>query len=198
MAIRVSVKDPKLVRASKFVGEKNIRLAAARAINRAMTAGKAEAIRALPKEYAVKQKQVREKVTTSKASSNDLSAAVTFRGYALNLAEFSVRPGKPQPAKRPVLRAMVGRSGGFDKYHGAFLIRARSGDIRAYRRTSEARNMGSRYPITGVWGPSIPQLLGGDTIREAVEDRAREQLDKRLDHEIDRMLDKAFAKAGGR
>ena len=154
-----------------------------------MNSTKAKAIGELPKQYAIKQKQVRQKVTTSKASKQNLTARVTWRGYALNLTDFNVRPGRPQPARRPILRAMIDKKSGFDPYHGAFLINTSRG-IKAFRRVT---NNDGRYPITGVWGPSIPQLLAGDTVREAIESRAREQLDKRLDHEVNRMLDRAFA-----
>lgn len=188
MTIRVSVKEPKIQRAMQLLGdEKKVRRAAARAINRSLNAGKTAAIRAVPKEYAVKQKQVRQRITTSRAKENNLQAGVTWRGQSLNIADFRVRPGRPQPARRPILRAQVSRRNGFDPYQGAFLISTTRG-MKAYRRTRDARADGTRYPITGVWGPSIPQLVGAKSVREAVEERAREQLDKRLDHEIDRLL----------
>lgn len=164
--------------------EKQARLVASRAINRAMVAGKTEAARRLSADYTVLRRQVNEKVTTSKATSNKMEAAVTWRGGALNLADFRVTPGKPQPAKRPVLRATVSRTGGPQEYKGAFLIQTRRG-VQAYRRVTD--NDG-RYPITGVWGPSIPQLLGGQNIRDAVEVRARAVLDARIEHEINREL----------
>lgn len=188
MAVQVSMKDEKIRRAVELLrDEGKVRKAAARAINRSIDSARAETVRQVPKLYAVKQKQVRDRVTTRRAGADSLSASVTWRGYALNIADFSVRPGRPNPAKRPMLRAMVSRQTGFDPYHGAFLIN-RGGRQQAFRRR---RQNDGRYPITGVWGPSIPQLIGAKSVREAVEERAREQLDARLDHEINRLLDGA-------
>lgn len=173
----------------RLPNEKLARTASMRAINRAIQAGKTQATREISKEYAVRQRQVNERVKVSKASLKNLEAEVSWRGYALNLADFKVTPNKPQPAKRPVLRATVKKATGWRPMPGVFLINTRSG-VKAFRRTSQAKADGSRYPITGVWGPSIPQLLGAPNVREAVEERAQEVLHVRLDHEINRLLSK--------
>jgi hypothetical protein len=183
MAVQVLGTDLEAI-ARRLPTEKQARLVASRAVNRAMVAGKTEAARRLSAEYTVLRRQVNEKVTTSKASSNRIEAAVTWRGGSLNLADFRVSPGKPQPSKRPILRATVARGAGAQEYKGAFLIHTRRG-VQAFRRVA---NNDGRYPVTGVWGPSIPQLLGGQNIRDAVEVRARAVLNDRIEHEINREL----------
>ena len=186
MAVMVYAHD--LRRIQKLLPtEKAARLVAMRALNRAMTAAKAQGAKEISKDYAVKQRKVAAKVTTSKASASNLRSQVTWRGGALNLADFSVSPGKPQPARRPILRATVSRSAGALPYKGAFLIQTRAG-VKAFRRTSEAKQWGERYPVTGVWGPAMPQLLGARTVREAIETRAREMLEARIAHEVNREL----------
>lgn len=183
MAVQVLSTDLAAI-ARRLPTDKQARLVASRAVNRAVVAGKTEAAKRLSADFAVRRSQVNEKVTTSKATSNKISAAVTWRGGALNLADFSVTPSKPQPAKRPVLRATVARAAGPQEYKGAFLIQTRAG-VKAYRRTS---GNDGRYPVTQVWGPSIAQLLGGQNIRDAVEIRARAVLNDRIEHEINREL----------
>lgn len=181
MAITVSNFDFEKI-AKRLPSREKAAQASARAINRSMTAGRTQATRELTKDYAVKSRQVNERITTSRANKTNLEAEVTWRGHALNLADFRVTPKTPQPAKRPILRAVVKRSSGWRPYHGAFIV-GKNG--KAYRRVTGA----SRYPITGVWGPSIPQLLGAKTVQEAVEKRASEVLENRLNHEINRMME---------
>ena len=181
MAITVSDFDFESV-VRRLPSREKATIAASRAINRAMTAGRVQATREITKEYAVKARQVNAKLTTSRATRNNLEASLTWRGHALNLAEFRVNPRKPQPARRPLLRALVKRSSGYVPFKRAFMV---SSNGLAYRRVTGA----SRYPITQVWGPSIPNLLGAKTVQEAVESRAKEVLESRLDHEISRMLE---------
>jgi hypothetical protein len=164
--------------------EKLARTAAMRAINRAMTAGKTQAQREIAENYAIRVGTINAKVKTSNATVTSLSSKVTWRGSALNLTDFKTSPTAPQPARRTVLRAMVEKSSGMQSYHPAFLIRTGNA-IKAYRR---ATSNDGRYPITGVWGPSIPQLLSARSVRDAVEERANAVLHDRLDHEVNRLL----------
>jgi len=186
MAVMVHAHDVRRIQ-KLLPTEKAARLVAMRALNRAMAAAKTQGGKEISKEYAVRQRKVAAKVTTTKASTSNLRTQVTWRGGALNLADFSVTPGKPQPARRPILRATVARRAGKVPYKGAFLLQTRAG-VKAFRRTSEAKQWGERYPVTGVWGPAIPQLLGGKTVSEAIEVRARQMLESRLEHEINREL----------
>lgn len=186
MAVRIStVKLDDIQR--RLPNEADARKAAKNAINRAMSAGTMSALRQVAEDYTIKPAKLKPRIITSRATDRNLVAAVTFRGGALNLADFETNPATPQPRRRRILRARVGRLAGFKEYRAAFLIRT-TGGVKAFRRTSEARHFGERYPITGVWGPSIPHILGSRSVKEAVETVAGRVLESRLDHEINRML----------
>jgi hypothetical protein len=173
--------------ASRLPSEADARKAASRAINRAMDAGTTAALRQVAKDYDISQGKIKPRITKTRADTKNLSASVTWRGGALSLTDFNVTPGEPNPSRRPLVRAIVSRAVGPKAYRGVFLIKASNG-VKAFRRTSAARNAGSRYPITAVYGPSIPQLLGARSVKEAVESRAAEVLPQRLEHEINQIL----------
>lgn len=164
--------------------EKLAKTVLSRAINRAITAGRTQAGREVAKSYAMRQGRVSERArVTKKPSATDPAAVLQFAGPALNITDYRVSPGKPDPARRPVLRVMISKSGGMRPMRGPFLINLRSGSIKAFKREGRAR-----YPIRPVFGPSIPQLVGSERVSEAVIDRMVEVMDKRLDHEINREL----------
>lgn len=165
--------------------EKMARTVMARAINRALDAGRTTAARETVKLYAVRQAQVRDKSRIRKTSANSLDASLMFSGPALNIADFRVSPKTPQPAKRPTLRVTIGKDQGGRLYKGAFLIPVRSGTVKAFRRVGK-----DRLPIEPVWGPSIPNLIGSERVSAAVQERMQEVVITRLDHEIGRELDK--------
>lgn len=163
--------------------EKLAKTVMARAVNRAMVAGRTEAAREVVKNYAVRQRQVTEKTKIQKMTATDTEAVLTFAGPALNVADFKVAPPKPQPAKRPTLRVTIGKQHGQKPYKGAFLVNVRTGTAKAFRRSTK-----NRLPIVPVYGPSIPNLIGSDAIREAVQTRIVEVTEARLNHEINREL----------
>lgn len=171
--------------AKRLPSEKAARKAMARAINRAIDAGRTVAARETAKAYAVTQKQVRDKSDMQRVNASNLDATLTFKGPALNIADFRVTPAQPQPAKRPVLRVTVNRSRPRQPYKGAFLIPVRAGTNKAFRRVGK-----DRLPIQPVWGPSIPQLVSSEPIRTAVQERMQEVVTTRLEHEIGRELDR--------
>lgn len=165
--------------------EKLARIVMWRALNRGVTAGKTAASREAAKSYAVRQRQVSEKARISKPTQSSLKGAVEFKGGALNIADFRVNPSKPQPAKRPILRVTVSKDHGQKPYKGAFLIPVRLGTNKAFRRDGK-----DRLPISPVYGPSIPTLVGGERVRTTVQERMTEVVLNRLDHEVNRELAK--------
>lgn len=163
--------------------EKLAKTVMSRAISRAITAGRTQAGREAAKNYAIRQGRVSERARITKPSANAPVAELKFSGPSLNIADYRVSPSKPDPARRPVLRVMVSKTGGMRPMRGPFLLNLRSGSIKAFKREGRAR-----YPIRPVFGPSIPQLVGSEQVSEAVIDRMVEVMDKRLDHEINREL----------
>lgn len=165
----------------RLPSEAKARLAASMAINRAMQSGRTAAVKQVAADYAIRQRQVNDKVLFSRATPGALESRVTWRGYALNLSDFKMTP--TQAGGRVAVRAMILKSSGMQPYAHAFAVQTRAG-VKAYRRVSGT----PRYPITGVWGPSLPHLLSAASVKDAIESRASDVLFQRLDHEINRML----------
>ena len=46
----------------------------------------------------------------------------------------------------------------------------------------------ARYPLKGIYGPSVPQLFGNPEVVEVIQTRGQEMFAKRLEHEIMRRL----------
>ena len=190
MAVRIYTHQ--LEQAEKYLSEiKNgARIAAMNAINRAMRAGAVKAAKAATEHYTVSNGAVRAKIKTSRATVQQLQARITSRGRALKLTDYDTRPGKVTGKRPKVLKVNVLRSTGFQPIKGAFLaVGKKTGKLGAFIRLKD-----SRYPITQLYGPSIPEILGTRNVSEAVESRAEEVLGDRFNHEVARLLRKSLNK----
>ncbi len=159
--------------------------AAARAINRAATAAKTEAWKQIKKDYTIKQTYVRkawDKIT--KATASNLSAKLISRGPVMALSYFKIKPKSP-PKRRPKnpVYAQVRNDGG-GTIRGAFVARMKSGHTGVFHRTRGNQSL----PIKQNFGPSVPQMLGSETVSAFIEKRASEVLNKRFEHEVNAIL----------
>jgi len=161
--------------------------AMARALNRAAVAGRQAAVTAITTRYAVRAGDVREKITLSTATPEQLSVTVEARSPSLALGYFPHTPSRPGTGGRdkPALTAEIVR-GSSKPFAGAFVATI-NGKPRVMIRTG-ALTGGGKQAIASVYSVPIAVMLGADSVREAVETRALEVLDERLDHEIDRAL----------
>lgn len=184
MAVRIYTHQ--LEQAERYLaGVKNgARIAAMRAINRAMDSAKVMAAKSAAERYTVKQKQVNAKIRTSRATTNNLVAKVVSRGRALRLTDYQTRPGNVGKRRPKVLKVNVLRETGFQPIKGAFLaVGGKTGKLGVFARIDKAR-----YPIKQFYGPSIPEILGTKSVSEAVETRAQDVLGDRFNHEIARLM----------
>lgn len=162
--------------------------AMSRALNRAASAGRAEGIRAITDRYAARTGDVREMITLSSASPDDLEVTITARSRALSLGYFPHSPraaGTGGPG-RPALTAEIKRGERKD-VGGAFVARLNSG-MRIMQRTGEKTSAG-KDAMRGLYALPLAEMLGVRGVREAVEEKAIATLDQRLTHEIDRELE---------
>jgi hypothetical protein len=188
MAVRIY--SHQLEHAEKaLAGIKNgAKIAAMHAINRAMQAGRVKAVTEATKQYTAKRKRVADTIKVSRATVDNLVAAVRSRGKAIRLADFMTNPSKPQKKRPDVLKANVLRETGFQPIKGAFIAASkRTGKLGVFIRRTKAQ-----YPIQQLYGPSIPEILGTKTVAEAVESRAQDVLGDRFNHEIGRLLRKSM------
>ncbi|GAV24804.1 hypothetical protein ciss_07370 [Carboxydothermus islandicus] len=162
---------------------KGVEKAVAAALNRAAEGARTVAIKKVRERYYIKAKDVRDTIEIKKATISNPVALIRASGSPIALSKFRITPSAP-PAKRrkkPIIARVVRGEGGPIK--GAFVARMQSGHIGVFRRIGK-----ERLPITELYGPSVPQMLGHETVTEYVEQIARERLESRLEHEINRIL----------
>lgn len=161
---------------------KQIPIVTALAINRAAESARSMAGQSVRNTYHVKHKDVIRTIKIRKATSFDLTAHIQSRGSAIKLASFKVTPNKPQPKRKKPISVSVKKSTK-KSIKSAFVAETKSGHINVFTRVSKRR-----LPIQGHYGPSVPQMIGNESVVQLVEDRAMEVLDTRLEHEINRLL----------
>jgi len=151
-----------------------------RAINRAAQNAKTNVVSKTREEYVMKAKDVRDTIKIRKATQNSLGAVVTSTGSKVPLIKFKVSPNKPRPKNPPrVLKAGV-KKDGLKQILGAFIA-----DINGNKVFERERK--NRLPIKQLFGPSIPEMLGNESVKTYVEREATKMFDKRLEHEINRV-----------
>ncbi|CVK18466.1 phage tail protein [Sporomusa sphaeroides] len=155
----------------------------ANAINRAAEGARTDAVTKAKEDYTITAGRVRETISISKASTSNLSAAVTSRGRPRALSYYKIRPGKVTK-RRPAdgVYAQVKRSGG-GTIAKSFVAKMSSGHVGVFNRTSAGR-----FPIVQRHGPSVAQMLESKSVSQYVEAGANRRLSDRLNHEINRML----------
>lgn len=161
---------------------KQIPIVTARAINRAAEAGRTQAGRSARDTYVIKHKDVIGTIKIKKASSSDLHANIKSRGHVEKLMNFKVNPTRPQPGRKKPITVSV-KKGSKKTIRNGFVAGMKSGNINVFTRVSK-----KRLPIQGLYGPSVPQMLGNESVVGFVEKRAMDVLDSRLEHEISRLL----------
>jgi hypothetical protein len=169
-----------------------------RALNRAVGSARAELVRQVRSAYRVSASAIRETLTIRRATSSTLSAEVVSTGRRIPLIDFGPRPDRPGtggPGRSP-LQVATSRESAPSPIDGAFVaalsplrrgVYERHGSKKPMRRRATGKERLAQ-PLRELFGPAIPQMAGQPEIAQAIEDRAREQLDARLDHEIGRLL----------
>ena len=163
--------------------------ALALAVNRTLAQTRAEAIRQAMAQYAVKRKSLLDAIRTRPASASAPSAELTFTGPRIPLMQFIVKPsgpisfkGKPRQG-RPQLYVQVRKDGG-GPAKGLFVANMGKEPAVYKRKTPK------RFPVSAEKGPSIVSMVGNETARQAIQEKAREALEKRIDHEMNRLMQK--------
>ena len=69
----------------------------------------------------------------------------------------------------------------------AFVARMANGHTGIFERTGGSTSNGTDA-IRELFGPSVPQMLGYEDVREKLTGEAMEKFNERLDHEVQRIL----------
>lgn len=191
--ISISI-DEKLVKEAYDLfadNHKVVRIAAAKAINRANTAVQKEVSKAIRKNYEISAKNIKKGFKLKRATAGQPIGAVISRGAPTLITRFKL---KPDPTKMmAALRsgAIAGKSVGpisvkvkkgssFVPIRGLFIQKSsRSGYAGPMERYSK-----SAYPLHIPYGPSVPQMFGNEETLAELIPVAEEVLNDRFLHEI--------------
>ena len=175
--------------------------AMANAMNRAIDGAHTAAARKIAARYRIKPARAKEGIGKARhANPADLHAGFDSIGRRPTLYQYGPSPSQPGTggAGRPSLRVAVLRSHGKKKLRHAFALGGKANADGARNmlvgwriRGTQMKSNHKKEKIQGLYGPAIPQMLGQESVLQAVEKVARERLDARLDHEIERALERA-------
>lgn len=193
MSVDIDVTEKQLKRAQAALGHipGAAEPAITRAINRAISAANVEATRQIQVKYTLKGKKTvnAAKRITRRATKRSLSAVIEAKGSPIPLGAFITNPKKP-PKRRPKkkLFAQV-KQGEGGQVRSAFITTVQTGHIGIRHAGVFVRTKGNAsLPIKQLYGPSVPQMIGDEEIKDYLERHAKAVLDDRLEHEINVIL----------
>lgn len=191
ISITIDEKALKTARELFADSPKVVRIAAAKAINRANSAVQKEVSKAIRKNYEISAKNIKKGFKLKRATAGQPMGAVISRGTPTLITHFKL---KPDPTKMmAALRngAIAGKSVGpisvkvkksssFVPVRGLFIQKSsRSGYAGAMQRYVK-----SAYPLHIPYGPSVPQMFGNEETLAELIPVAEEVLNDRFLHEI--------------
>jgi hypothetical protein len=169
--------------AKKLKGfEKEVPQAIQQAINRTISHVETRAGRVVTKHYNIKTKEVKDSMTSRKASRGSLYAFVRIRGKRFTLARF-LPSGLKSTSK--IAKVKIKKGAGYKRVGGdpqAFVQKV-SGNSQVMRR--EGR---SRYPVDVMRTIATAQMVGNVDVKNTIQKDANAMLAKRVEHEIERRL----------
>lgn len=150
------------------------------ALNRGMTNVGSNIRKEIRKDYHIKAGDINATLSRNRANRGSLTATVISKGELIGLDKFKVNPRTVNPRRKTPLRVAVKKSGG-SIISGAF--NADISGVKVFMRVKK-----SRLPIRRLFGPSVPQMLGREDIRDFVMSEGQDTFERRLEHEINRIL----------
>ncbi|WNF36411.1 phage tail protein [Bacillaceae bacterium IKA-2] len=156
--------------------------AIANALNRGVSNMNSNARKEIRKQYNIKAGDVSPTLKAFRASRASLGASVQSKGGVIPLDRFKVSPKTINPRRKSPIKAAV-KKGGTKSLGSGFMADINGPKI--FRRSGK-----SRLPIQRLFGPSVPQMLESEIIREEIQQKGQETFENRLEHEVKRILDK--------
>ncbi|SFP11059.1 phage tail protein [Salibacterium halotolerans] len=182
MSVEVDEKLLEEVQSRLGAFQKKAPNAISNALNRASSNVRSNISKEIRKEYVIKAGDVKETLSKGKARRGDLSTEVRSQGSVIPLNRFKVSPKTVNPTRKKPIKIGV-KKGSTKEVRGAFVA-----DINGPKVFS--RHGKSRLPISRLFGPSVPQMLDNEEIRQEINDQGVETFYERLDHEIFRLYEK--------
>lgn len=158
------------------------------ALNRTLKHVETRTGRFVKQHYNVSVKEIRDSISSSKATYSRPRAWIRVRSRRFTLARF-LPGGLGSTSKRA--RVKVKKSAGRKQVKGnpkAFVQQSPDGNTHIFRRKGR-----TRYPIDVLRTLSPTQMVQNIDVYEEIQNSANEMLEKRITHEIDRRLKKVKA-----
>lgn len=150
------------------------------AINRTVTNVNSNIKKEVRKEYNIKASDLQATLRKSKATRISLQGEVSSSGKLIGLEKFKVSPKKVSPRRKTPIKVGVKKDGMKQ------VLRAFVADVNGLKVME--RKGKPRLPIKKLFGPSIPQMINNDGVREFILNEGQQMYLNRFDHEINRIL----------
>lgn len=157
----------------------------ASSLNRAMSSVARTVNEELRKNYHIKTSEIKPTITRTRAKRSDVNAVLKSTGPVIPLDRFKVSPKTVNPKRKSAIKVAV-KKGATKQLEGAF--NADINGVKVFRRSTK-----KRLPIERLFGPSVPQMLNREDIRNRIDAAGQQMFSQRIDHEIDRILAKGAA-----
>lgn len=165
-----------------------------RAVNRALTAGRAQVSKSVRENYTVAAAEIKKTLRVTKASKSEPAGEIVSQGMQLPLRDFKHSPADESTTgnKRRKVRVTIAKGNSFNlergfKWRGHTFARQTTGiKSRVYFDAKGKRRRGE--PIKRLAGPSVPSMVEGSA--DKVSERMREVFEQRLRHETEVLLEK--------
>ena len=155
-----------------------VRKAARSALDKTGTWMKQKIVASVSSMYYVKPVDVRKAIEVKRTSMSSLSVKVIIKGLRLQLFKYfhAFRSGHGISVNVSKINTM--------HIPGGFIQTSRK---TGYRGTMKRKGE-KRYPLKGLTGPAIPDLVGGQKIMPDLEAKAEAELEKKFWEEIDKRI----------
>lgn len=175
--------------------------ALSRSINKGLTGGRTEMVKATREILNVKAKKVRDQIKIKKASVSRLSGIMTSKGQPLNLINFGARQTKKgvsvqvlkKNPRETIPHAWIGTG---EHNNRLVFMRQRTPENAPYIFTKKVRpgvKYGAlpdkyRLPMESKTGPRLQDIEGRDEVMGRVQDEASSRLMNEMNRQIDLLL----------
>ena len=176
--INIQIDEKMLNTASTLlkIAPSEVKRASATAINRTITSLRKDASVEARKRYIVKAKQIKDAgMKPQRATVSKLRGVFRVSGGPLPVTAFKMSLRKQGP-----MRVKVLKSSGAKPVRGLFVRAFPKGYHGPMRRLGQ-----HSYPLKTPGGPSVPQMIGHESVLERLLPKAEEKLTERLKHEIE-------------
>lgn len=152
------------------------------AINRGLTAGRTEGMKAIRQTYNIKAGDLNKygKIKLNKAGGSSNVGQIEFAGAVIPLMRFKVSPKEVN--KRKTVTAAVLRNGTGAQIAQAYVTNLKSG-IGVFERLTSKRETSQT-----LYGPSVAHMAGNEGVLPKMEEKAQKVINERVEHEITRIL----------